>query len=182
VDSLLLHDLLVLGAARLHIPVREEEQIRKLDQAGDEHLRLLGILDSGEPQLQDILDLEEHLGIPDAEGELLLLGNLDQVELQPLGILDQVELQPLDILGQVGLQTLDILDQVELLLLGNLDQVELQPLDIPDQVELQPLDIPDQVELLLQGNLPVALGILTFFPYVSSTHCHRWSFVNYICV
>ena len=126
-DSLLLHDLLVLGAARLHIPVREEEQIRKLDQAGDEHLRLLGILDSGEPQLQDILDLEEHLGIPDAEGELLLLGNLDQVELQPLDILDQVE-------------------------------------------------------LLLQGNLPVALGILTFFPYVSSTHCHRWSFVNYICV
>ena len=127
VDSLLLHDLLVLGAARLHIPVLEEEQIRKLDQAGDEHLRLLGILDSGELQLQDILDLEEHLGIPDAEGELLLLG-----------ILDQVELQPLDILDQVG--------------------------------------------LLLQGNLPVALGILTFFPYVSSTHCHRWSFVNYICV
>ena len=126
-DSLLLHDLLVLGAARLHIPVREEEQIRKLDPAGDEHLRLLGILDSGEPQLQDILDLEEHLGIPDAEGELLLLGNLDQVELQPLDILDQVG-------------------------------------------------------LLLQGNLPVALGILTFFPYVSSTHCHRWSFVNYICV
>ena len=126
-DSLLLRDLLVLGAARLHIPVREEEQIRKLDQAGDEHLRLLGILDSGELQLQDILDLEEHLGIPDAEGELLLLG-----------ILDQVELQPLDILDQVG--------------------------------------------LLLQGNLPVALGILTFFPYVSSTHCHRWSFVNYICV
>ena len=127
VDSLLLHDLLVLGAARLHIPVREEEQIRKLDQAGDEHLRLLGILDSGELQVQDILDLEEHLGIPDAEGELLLLGNLDQVELQPLDILDQVG-------------------------------------------------------LLLQGNLPVALGILTFFPYVSSTHCHRWSFVNYICV
>ena len=138
VDSLLLHDLLVLGAARLHIPVLEEEQIRKLDQAGDEHLRLLGILDSGELQLQDILDLEEHLGIPDAEGELLLLGIPDQVELQHL----------------------DILDQVELLLQGNLDQVEL----------------------LLQGNLPVALGILTFFPYVSSTHCHRWSFVNYICV
>ena len=128
-DSLLLRDLLVLGAARLHIPVREEEQIRKLDQAGDEHLRLLGILDSGELQLQDILDLEEHLGIPDAEGELLLLG-----------ILDQVELQPLDILDQLG--------------------------------------------LLLQGNLPGALGILTFFPYVSSTnrHRHRWSFVNYICV
>jgi len=160
VDSLLLHDLLVLGAARLHIPVREEEQIRKLDQAGDEHLRLLGILDSGELQLQDILDLEEHLGIPDAEGELQPLGILDQVELQPLDILDQVELQPL----------------------GILDQVELQPRDILDQVGLQPLDILDQVGLLLQGNLPVALGILTFFPYVSSTHCHRWSFVNYICV
>ena len=171
VDSLLLHELLVLGAARLHIPVREEEQIRKLDQAGDEHLRLLGILDSGELQLQDILDLEEHLGIPDAEGELLLLGILDQVELQPLDILDQVGLQPLGNPDQVELQPLDIPDQVG-----------LQPLDIPDQVELQPLGILDQVGLLLQGNLPVALGILTFFPYVSSTHCHRWSFVNYICV
>ena len=143
-DSLLLHGLLVLGAARLHIPVQEEEQIRKLDQAEDEHLRLLGILDSGELQLQDILDLEEHLGIPDAEGELLLQGNLDQVELLLLDILDQVELLLLDILAQV-----------ELLLLGILDQVGLQPLGILDQVGL-----------LLRGNLPVVLGILTFFFYL----------------
>ena len=76
--------------------------------------------------------MEEHLGIPDAEGELLLQGNLDQVELLLLDILDQVG-------------------------------------------------------LLLRGNLPVVLGILTFFLLLVLLQLNvtggRWYFVNYyICV